>query len=49
MPRDKTESHKRIIEAAKKEFLEYGYGDASLRRIAADAGKQVGGLYKHFA
>ena len=49
MPRDKTESHKRIIEAAKKEFLEYGYSDASLRRIAADAGIQVGGLYKHFA
>ena len=49
MPRDKTESHKRIIEAAKKEFLTYGYNDASLRRIAADAGIQVGGLYKHFA
>ena len=49
MPRDKTESHKRIIEAAKKEFLAYGYSDASLRRIAADAGIQVGGVYKHFA
>ncbi len=49
MPRDKTESHKRIIEAAKEEFLEYGYNDASLRRIASKAGIQVGGLYKHFA
>lgn len=49
MPRDKTKSHERIIEAAKKEFLEYGYADASLRRIAANAGIQVGGLYKHFA
>ena len=48
MPRDKTKSHERIIEAAKKEFLEYGYTDASLRRIAANAGIQVGGLYKHF-
>ena len=48
MPRDKTKSHERIIEAAKKEFLEYGYADASLRRIAADAEIQVGGLYKHF-
>ena len=48
MPRDKTKSHERIIEAAKKEFLEYGYADASLRRIAAEAGIQVGGLYKHF-
>ena len=49
MPRDKTKSHERIIEAAKNEFLEYGYADASLRRIAANAGIQVGGLYKHFA
>lgn len=49
MPRDKTESHIKIIEAAKKEFLEYGYNDASLRRIAANADIQVGGLYKHFA
>ena len=49
MPRDKSESHKRIIEAAKQEFLAYGYADASLRRIAAAANIQVGGLYKHFA
>ena len=49
MPRDKAESHKKIIEAAKKEVVEYGYNDASLRRIAANAGIQVGGLYKHFS
>ena len=49
MPRDKSESHKRIIEAAKQEFLVYGYADASLRRIAAAANIQVGGLYNHFA
>ena len=49
MSRDKTESHKRIVKAAKREFLDYGYNDASLRRIAAKAGIQVGGLYKHFA
>ena len=49
MSRDKSESHRRIIEAAKKEFLEYGYNDASLRRIAAEANIQVGGLYNHFA
>ncbi|MBR1477090.1 MAG: TetR/AcrR family transcriptional regulator [Lachnospiraceae bacterium] len=48
MPRDKTESHLRIVEAAKKEFLEYGFTEASLRRIAAKAGIQVSGLYKHF-
>ncbi|MCR5687963.1 MAG: TetR/AcrR family transcriptional regulator [Lachnospiraceae bacterium] len=49
MPRDKTESHERIVGAAKKEFLEYGFADASLRRIAADAKIQVSGLYRHFA
>ena len=49
MPRDKTQSHERIIEAAKKEFMQYGFTDASLRRIAAEAGIQVGGLYKHFS
>lgn len=48
MPRDKTESHIRIVDAAKREFLEYGYSDASLRRIAASAQIQVSGLYKHF-
>jgi len=49
MPKDKTDSHIRITEAARKEFLEYGFNDASLRRIAANAGIQVSGLYKHFA
>lgn len=48
MSRDKTESHKRIMEAAGAEFLQYGYEDASLRRIAAKAGLQVGALYRHF-
>ena len=49
MPRDKMQSHERIIEAAKKEFMEYGFTNASLRRISAEAGIQVGGLYKHFS
>lgn len=49
MPRDKTESHRRILEAAKREFLEYGFADASLRRIASNAQIQVSGLYKHFS
>ncbi|MCR5460770.1 MAG: TetR/AcrR family transcriptional regulator [Acetatifactor sp.] len=49
MSRDKTESHARIVDAARKEFLEYGYNDASLRRIAEKAKIQVSGLYKHFA
>lgn len=49
MPKDKSETHKRIMEAAKHEFMEYGFNDASLRRIAANAGIQVSGLYKHFS
>ena len=48
MPRDKTESHERIIVAAKAEFLEYGFENASMRRIAANADITVSGLYKHF-
>lgn len=48
MPRDKSESHERIVAAAKAEFLTYGFKNASMRRIAANAGITVSGLYKHF-
>ena len=48
MPRDKTESHERIIAAAKAEFLTHGFENASMRRISAEAGITVSGLYKHF-
>lgn len=48
MPRDKTESHERIVAAAKEEFLTCGFDNASMRRIAANAGITVSGLYKHF-
>ena len=48
MPRDKTESHERLLEAAKNEFMEYGFTDASMRRIAENAGITVSGVYKHF-
>ena len=49
MIRDKTMHHGNIIEAATAEFLEYGFKDASMRRIASGAGMSVSGLYKHFA
>ncbi|MBQ8094240.1 MAG: helix-turn-helix transcriptional regulator [Clostridia bacterium] len=49
MIRNKTMHHESIIEAAMVEFLEFGFKDASLRRIAAAAGMSVSGLYKHFA
>jgi len=48
MPRNKAGSHERIIEAAKKEFLQRGFNGASMRRIAASAGVSASGLYKHF-
>lgn len=49
MPIDKTANHEKIVAAAKKEFLTYGFTDASIRRIAAAAGMSASGLYKHFA
>lgn len=49
MVRDKELHHSSIIEAAMAEFLEYGFKDASMRRIASVAGMSVSGLYKHFA
>ncbi len=49
MIRDKELHHGNIIEAATAEFMEYGFQDASMRRIAAAAGMSASGLYKHFA
>ena len=48
MVRNKELHHERIIEAATAEFLEYGFKDASMRRIASAAGMSASGLYKHF-
>ena len=48
MPKDKTDSHNRIIPAATQEFLEKGFQNASTRSIAARAGITSGGLYRHF-
>lgn len=48
MIRDKELHHSNIIEAATAEFLEYGFKDASMRRIATAAGMSASGLYKHF-
>ncbi len=49
MARDKDFHHGAIIEAATAEFLEYGFKDASMRRIASAVGMSVAGLYRHFA
>lgn len=49
MPIDKTANHEKIIAAARKEFLTYGFTNASMRHIAEEAGMSASGLYKHFA
>jgi len=48
VPKDKKESHERVVNAAKNEFMKYGFKDASMRRIAANANMTASGLYKHF-
>ena len=44
-----SETEKRILETAKKEFLERGFLGTSMRRIAALAGVTTGALYGYFA
>ncbi len=48
MPIDKSANHEKIVAAARKEFLTYGFTDASMRHIAEEAGMSASGLYKHF-
>ena len=38
-----------ILENALQVFLEYGYENASMRKIAARAGITPGAIYKHFS
>jgi AcrR family transcriptional regulator len=45
--RDAQERHNRLIAAAQREFAARGV-DASLERIARDAGVAIGTLYRHF-
>ena len=42
------QTRQRILECAKKEFLEQGYQKANLRKIAEDAKATTGALYNHF-
>ena len=42
------ESRQRLLECAKKEFLEKGFAKASLRKISADAGLTTGAVYFFF-
>lgn len=45
---DEKQTRQKLIDSAKKEFLEKGYTKASLRRICADAGVTTGALYFFF-
>jgi len=47
MPRDKTASHIKIMTAARDEFLEYGFEQASMRRIGERCGMTAAGIYRH--
>lgn len=42
------ETKNRILESAKKEFLDKGFMNASLRTIASNAGLTTGAMYRHF-
>ena len=43
-----SETKQRILESAKKEFLEKGFMNASLRTIASNAELTTGAMYRHF-
>ena len=43
-----TSAHDRIVAAAEAEFLERGFLEASLRRIAGEAGVTTGAIYGYF-
>ncbi len=47
MPRDKTDSHERVLKAAREEFMAYGFENASMRRIGERCGMSAAGLYRH--
>ena len=47
MPRDKTDAHKRVLAAARDEFMEYGFEKASMRRVGERCGMTAAGIYRH--
>lgn len=48
MSESSAETKKKILKSAKKEFLEKGFVNASLRTIASNAGLTTGAMYRHF-
>src|SRR3546814_19610867 len=43
-----TRKRKAIVEAARRQFLDSGYAESSVNRIAAEAGVSIKPLYRHF-
>lgn len=48
MSESAAETKTNILESARKEFLEKGFVNASLRTIASNAGVTTGAMYRHF-
>ena len=48
MSESAAETKSKILESAKKEFLDKGFMNASLRTIASNAGVTTGAMYRHF-
>lgn len=48
MPRDKTDSHEKIVAAAMREFQEKGFEQASMKAVADAVGMTSAALYRHF-
>lgn len=48
MSKQDTSLNPKIVESAKKEFLEKGFPDATLRNIARNAGVTTGAIYKRY-
>ena len=47
MAKDKSETHEKILESARAEFLKNGFENASIREIARRAGVTSAALYRH--
>lgn len=47
-PPSETDAARRILDAAYRLFVAHGYHGTSMRRIAAEAGIALGGVYNHF-
>ena len=44
-----TDTKKKLLDIARKEFLQYGYEEASLRRMAKAVGIAAPSVYNHFS